>query len=497
MAKHGKHSARGYVIVAIILAIITYIEYYIVEFPQAWLGPSWTLFWILAMSIAKFVMVLWYFMHLKDDDKAYTGFFSSGMVIGLGTFTALAFLFLLPRAVAPVVAEASAPAMHGAAYDSYAKDLPEEVRANIETDGASRPLSEQSGTPRPADRSLSVTPPAANGSYSVDLAEPSADTESVAQAPAAAAPAAPAAAAAPAVPAAPAAAAAPAATAVVNLANGQRVYASCAGCHGPAGLGIAGIFPQVAGHLGDLSMVEGGRSYVANMMLYGLQGPISVRGSNYNGLMPGWASLSDVDIADVLNYIVIGFDSDPAPDDFAPYSATEIAAERGQNLSAAAVLERRNALGPIPLAQRTSAASEPAAVSLDWDRALGQESYTANCSACHQATGAGIPGAFPPVAQHAAALYSAEGGRDYLIKLMLFGLMGAIEVGGVSYAGMMPAVPHLGDDTIAAIINHSVAVLSDEPAGFTPITAREVGAQRGAGLNLNQMLELRGTLGLD
>jgi hypothetical protein len=35
-------------------------------------------------------MVIWFFMHLKDDDKLYTGFFASGMVIALGTFVVLA-----------------------------------------------------------------------------------------------------------------------------------------------------------------------------------------------------------------------------------------------------------------------------------------------------------------------------------------------------------------------------------------------------------------------
>ncbi|MBW6454845.1 MAG: cytochrome C oxidase subunit IV family protein, partial [Trueperaceae bacterium] len=173
MAQHGgkKHGVGEYVIVALILGIITYVEYYIVEFPPAFMSSGWILFWLIAMSLVKFWMVIWFFMHLKDDDKLYAGFFSSGMVIGMGTFVALAFMFLLPRAVAPVISgDTPAAEAHGA---PYADALPDAVVANIESDGASRPLAERARTPRPADLTLVVTPPPARADgFEVRLDDP-------------------------------------------------------------------------------------------------------------------------------------------------------------------------------------------------------------------------------------------------------------------------------------------------------------------------------------
>src|SRR5690606_16255839 len=94
----------------------------------------------------------------------------------------------------------------------------------------------------------------------------------------------------------------------------------------------------------------------------------------------------------------------------------------------------------------------------DWDRALGTQVYNANCVGCHQAAGQGIPGAFPPLAGHAADVYAA-GGQEYLPRVLLFGLTGAIQVEGMTYNGFMPAWAQLSDDEIANVLNHVIAEL--------------------------------------
>ena len=378
MAHQGgkKHGIGQYVIVALILAVITYVEYYIVEFPPAFMSPGWILFWLIAMSLVKFWMVIWFFMHLKDDDKLYTGFFSSGMVIGLGIFVALTFLFLLPRAVAPVVSgEAPAAEAHGA---GNADGLPDEVLANIASDGASRPLAQQARAPRPADLTLVVTPPAARtDGFEVRLddldavavaattepaaeaaAEPAAEAEPTAEPageePVAEEPAAEEPAPEPEPAAADAATPADAAGDVLAQAPadpsfdrdlGTQVYAAnCAACHQLNGAGLPGVFPRLAGHGADLYQADGGRDYLIEVMLYGLQGQIAVGGTNYNGLMPAWAHLGDEQIAAVINHTVAGLD-DGAPDGFDAIRAEEVAARRGEGLTAAQVLESRGALG--------------------------------------------------------------------------------------------------------------------------------------------------------
>jgi mono/diheme cytochrome c family protein len=129
-------------------------------------------------------------------------------------------------------------------------------------------------------------------------------------------------------------------------------------------------------------------------------------------------------------------------------------------------------------AESESPQATPAA-DFDWQQ-IGETTYIQNCSACHQADGQGIPGAFPPLAGHIPNLYNADGGREYLIKVVLYGLQGQIDVNGMTYNGAMNPWGQLSDEQIAAALNH-----------FNPIQPDEVAAQRGLGLTGPQVLESR------
>ena len=135
----------------------------------------------------------------------------------------------------------------------------------------------------------------------------------------------------------------------------------------------------------------------------------------------------------------------------------------------------------------------------DW-QAIGAETYAANCAACHQAEGQGIPAAFPPLAGHAPLLVAAEGGREYLIKVLLYGLQGEITVLEATYNGVMPPWPQLSDEQVAAVINHTLHAWGNDallPEGFEPVSAEEVAAQRELGLSPAQVHELRAALELE
>ena len=86
----------------------------------------------------------------------------------------------------------------------------------------------------------------------------------------------------------------------------------------------------------------------------------------------------------------------------------------------------------------------------------GEEIYNRNCSACHQPTGAGIPGAFPPLAGPLPDIVALEGGRDYLVRVLVYGLQGQIVVAGETYSGVMSPWPQLSDQEIAAVLNHEL-----------------------------------------
>ena len=80
---------------------------------------------------------------------------------------------------------------------------------------------------------------------------------------------------------------------------GRRVYNSCAACHQMDGQGVAGAYPPLKG----AEWVTGDPRILARILLHGLQGPMSVRGTNYSGAMPAWSSLSSEELAGVMTYI--------------------------------------------------------------------------------------------------------------------------------------------------------------------------------------------------
>lgn len=124
--------------------------------------------------------------------------------------------------------------------------------------------------------------------------------------------------------------------------------------------------------------------------------------------------------------------------------------------------------------------------------------YNAQCMACHQATGAGIPGAFPPLANHVGDLYAAD--PDYLVLVMLYGLQGQINVAGASYNGLMPAFGQLSDAEIAAVLNHILTAWGDADElgdAFVPFVPDDVTAQRGQTLTAANVLQARSALELE
>lgn len=93
-----------------------------------------------------------------------------------------------------------------------------------------------------------------------------------------------------------------AATAVAGAAvDGAAVYASrCVACHQASGAGLPGVFPPLAGS----EWVLGKQSTLVALVLHGASGPLTVKGSTYNGAMPAFgAQLQDAEIAAVLTHV--------------------------------------------------------------------------------------------------------------------------------------------------------------------------------------------------
>jgi len=104
--------------------------------------------------------------------------------------------------------------------------------------------------------------------------------------------------------------------------SGSKVFAStCAGCHGPEGAGVTGVFPALASN----EVVNAGDpTEHINVVLHGLHGR-AVGGTTYSAQMPAFGPLlSDEEIA-----AVIDFERTSWANHGTPVSAQQVAAARG------------------------------------------------------------------------------------------------------------------------------------------------------------------------
>lgn len=130
------------------------------------------------------------------------------------------------------------------------------------------------------------------------------------------------------------------------------------------------------------------------------------------------------------------------------------------------------ALAAVALQAAPAGASGP-------DPATAAKIY-ARCAACHTPTGAGIPGAFPPLTTQFRALAAHPQGRIYLQLTVIRGVSGPISVDGKIYRGLMPAQV-LDDMAIADVLNFIGTTIAKGGPDFSPFTAEEVGVTRSNG----------------
>lgn len=93
--------------------------------------------------------------------------------------------------------------------------------------------------------------------------------------------------------------------------------------------------------------------------------------------------------------------------------------------------------------------------------------YKKFCASCHQSDGKGVPGMYPPIGE----TKMVNGNKDELIKIILNGMSGEIEVKGEIYNNVMPAHHHLSDKQIADLLTY---IRSDFGNNSEPVTPEEV-----------------------
>jgi cytochrome c oxidase subunit II len=128
---------------------------------------------------------------------------------------------------------------------------------------------------------------------------------------------------------------------------------------------------------------------------------------------------------------------------------------------------------PVAVAEPLERAVPPAysgrssAAGFDYAK-TGSTLYAANCSACHGAAGAGIPGTFPPLAGD--RVVTAADPKAHMVTV-LRGVSGRL-IGGKSYASPMPPFAQLSNDDIAAIIDHERTSWGNNAPIITPDDVR-------------------------
>ena len=90
------------------------------------------------------------------------------------------------------------------------------------------------------------------------------------------------------------------------------------------------------------------------------------------------------------------------------------------------------------------------------------------CGMCHRPDGQGLAAAgFPPL----AGSEWVTGDSNRLIKVTLHGLAGPIDVGGISYPGLVPMTPFkdlLSDEEVAAVLTYVRNAFGNKAEAMTP-----------------------------
>jgi mono/diheme cytochrome c family protein len=103
----------------------------------------------------------------------------------------------------------------------------------------------------------------------------------------------------------------------------------------------------------------------------------------------------------------------------------------------------------------------------------GKTIFSANCMACHQATGTGVPGVFPPL--DGSEWVMADG--RIVINILLHGIEGEIKVKDTIYKGAMPSFDKFSDAEVAAVASYVRSQWSNNAAA---ISAEQVAVERKA-----------------
>ena len=276
---------------------------------------------------------------------------------------------------------------------------------------------------------------------------------------------------------------------------GEKVYKEvCQACHQPTGLGQAGQFPALAGS----EWVDGSEyneKRLVAVVLKGMKGPVTVKGSAYNGAMPPQENaLKPNKLAAVLTYVRQAWGNKggeiteaqviAAKKEFADRS-DQWTVEEIKKIPLDAKLEGAGAPATQaktePKPGDTAKPAAPATGSFDLAASLqrGATLYPTSCGTCHMPNGMGLPPVNPPLV--GSELVTGDARRTIAIPLK--GINGPLKVGATVFPGpmvppalMFPAV--INDDAkLADVLNYVRNTWGNKADAITPEQVKKVRAE--------------------
>jgi cytochrome c5 len=113
---------------------------------------------------------------------------------------------------------------------------------------------------------------------------------------------------------------------------------------------------------------------------------------------------------------------------------------------------------------------------------VGEHSYASNCMNCHGREGQGWD-QYPGL-EHMWNLFTAPGGRDFLVDVHLYGLTSR------RWRAPMPSMGHMQDVELAAVLNHTLTHFGNQahlPADAALYLPHDIAARRNQALSPAQV----------
>ena len=196
---------------------------------------------------------------------------------------------------------------------------------------------------------------------------------------------------------------------------------------------------HVIGAIFDKVRFEGGSNFQTNVQttLIPSGGAAVVE---YQTKVPGSYVIVDHSIFRAFNKGALAIMKVEGPENKAIYSGKEVDSvylgdRAAPNMAAVTTAAANAASGTLTLQDQIGA---------------GKALFNGTCSVCHQLTGAGLPGVFPPLAK--SDYLNADAKRA--VGIVVRGLNGKVTVNGKEYDSVMPPMNQLNDDEVANILTY-------------------------------------------